>query len=86
MDGQNATSRVGSGLVTRDPKVSSGALVFAGTRVFVATLWQYFASGESLATFLDDYPSVTREQARGVIDLAGELFEERFPSHEGPFR
>ncbi len=51
-------------------------LVFVGTRVPVQNLFDYLASGESLDEFLDDFPSVEREQAEQVLDLMKEMLLE----------
>ena len=56
-------------IVSRDPEVVSGALVFAGTRVPVQTLIDYLKSGETLDRFLDGFPSVSREQAEAYLEL-----------------
>ena len=56
-------------IVSRDPEVVSGALVFAGTRVPVQTLIDYLKSGETLDRFLDGFPSVNREQAEAYLEL-----------------
>lgn len=50
-------------IVSRDPEVMNGDLVFAGTRVPVEILIQHLTAGSTLDTFLTDFPSVTREQA-----------------------
>jgi len=47
-------------IVSRDPEVMNGALVFAGTGVPVKILVQHLAAGDSLDKFLDDFPSVRR--------------------------
>lgn len=52
------------------PEVMSGALVFKGTRVPIQTIIDHLEAGDSLAVFLGDFPSVTREQAVAVIELA----------------
>jgi uncharacterized protein (DUF433 family) len=57
-------------LVNSDPDVVSGTPVFTGTRVPVKNLLDYLAAGDSLDTFLDDFPSVTREQAVAVLEVA----------------
>lgn len=44
--------------------------MFAGTRVPVQSLIDYLEEGESLATFLDDFPDVSREHAVAVLELA----------------
>ncbi|MBS3648418.1 DUF433 domain-containing protein [Pseudaminobacter sp. 19-2017] len=57
-------------VVSVDPEVMSGAVVFKGTRVPVSTLFEYLKSGDSLAEFLLDFPTVDRLQAEAVIRLA----------------
>lgn len=57
-------------VVSRDPEVMNGALVFAGTRVPVEVLVQHLKAGDTLDDFLDDFPSVSREQATAFLDLA----------------
>jgi uncharacterized protein (DUF433 family) len=44
--------------------------VFAGTRVPVHTLIDYVEAGHPLDQFLEDFPSVTREHAIAVLELA----------------
>ncbi|MEL6772886.1 MAG: DUF433 domain-containing protein [Bacteroidota bacterium] len=56
-------------VVSRDPDVVSGALVFKGTRVPVQTLIDYLKSGETLDRFLDGFPTVTRAQAEAYLEL-----------------
>jgi uncharacterized protein (DUF433 family) len=55
------------GLVISDPEVLGGKPVFRGTRIPAATLFEYLADGLSLDYFLESFPSVTREQAVGVL-------------------
>lgn len=57
-------------VISRDPNVLGGAPVFAGTRVPVRILLEHFEAGDSLDDFLENYPSVTREQAIQLIELA----------------
>lgn len=58
-------------IVSIKPDVMHGTAVFAGTRVPIQALLDYLEAGDSLDEFLDDFPSVTREQAVRFIDLAG---------------
>jgi uncharacterized protein (DUF433 family) len=51
-----------------DPEKMSGTPVFTGTRVPVNHLLDYLKAGDSLDTFLTDFPTVTREQALGVLE------------------
>ncbi len=57
-------------IVSRDPEVMSGELVFAGTRVEVKTLVDYLKAGHTLGEFLDDFPSVSRGQAEGYLEMS----------------
>lgn len=63
-------------LINVDPEILGGEPVFMGTRVPVRTLVDHLAAGDSVETFLDDFPSVTREQAlRFIIESAVEYTE-----------
>ena len=55
-------------LIIRDREVLGGTPVFAGTRVPVQTLFDYLEGGYSLQEFLDDFPTVHRDQAIGVLE------------------
>ncbi|WP_448543923.1 DUF433 domain-containing protein [Roseiflexus sp.] len=55
-------------LITRDHEILGGTPVFAGTRVPVQTLFDYLEGGYSLQEFLDDFPTVQRDQAVGVLE------------------
>lgn len=57
-------------LITTSPERLSGTPVFAGTRVPVQTLVDYLEAGDSLDDFLADFPSVSREHAIAVLELA----------------
>ena len=57
-------------LITIDPEIHSGALVFAGTRVPVKVLFEHLEASDSLEVFLEDFPSVSRELAVAVLEEA----------------
>ena len=59
-------------VISRSPEVISGAPVFAGTRVLVQSLLDYLAGGHPLEEFLEDFPTVRREQ---VLELLQKLKE-----------
>lgn len=59
-------------LAVVDPEIQSGAPVFAGTRVPIQNLFDYLEEGDSLETFLDQFPSVSRDLAVAVLELARE--------------
>ena len=56
--------------VSADPAVMSGALVFRGTRVPVDALISNLEAGLTLDEFLDNFPTVTREQALTVLEFS----------------
>jgi uncharacterized protein (DUF433 family) len=53
--------------ITIDPEIMSGAPVFTGTRVPVTALLENLEAGVSLEEFLDNFPTVTHEQATSVL-------------------
>jgi uncharacterized protein (DUF433 family) len=59
-------------IILSDPEVQGGTVVFAGTRVPLKNLIDYLEAGDSLEEFLEDFPSVTRDQAVAALELAKE--------------
>jgi uncharacterized protein (DUF433 family) len=59
-------------VVSSSPDIMSGAVVFAGTRVPAQSLLDYLAGGHTLEEFLDDFPSVTREQSVQLLHEIGD--------------
>ena len=59
-----------SPLISSSTRLMSGAVVFAGTRVPVQTLMDYIEEGSSLDEFLEDFPTVSREHAVAVLEIA----------------
>lgn len=57
-------------VVHRDPQIMGGEAVFVGTRVPVYNLFDYLEAGDSLDEFLEQFPSVTREQAIAALEIA----------------
>ncbi|HQU94080.1 MAG TPA: DUF433 domain-containing protein [Pyrinomonadaceae bacterium] len=53
--------------INTDPDIMSGAPVFAGTRVPVSALLENLEAGVSLDEFLENFPTVSREQAVSVL-------------------
>jgi len=58
-------------LVERVDDILGGIPVFVGTRVPVRTLFDYLATGDRLEDFPDDFPTVTRQCARAVMERFG---------------
>jgi len=61
-----------SELILCSGEVLGGTPVFNGTRVPVKNLVDYLEAGDSLDDFLEDFPSVSREQAVQFLELAKE--------------
>jgi uncharacterized protein (DUF433 family) len=70
------------GQVSIDPEIMSGTPVFAGTRVPVQNLFDYIEGGEDLSEFLDDFPSVSREAAVAVLEMAKHTLTSEKTLHE----
>ena len=58
------------GEISIDPEVMSGAPVFAGTRVNVQTLFDFIEGGDDLEEFLEAFPTVSKEAAIKVLEMA----------------
>lgn len=63
-------------IVSRDPNVHSGDLVFRGTRVPVETLIDHLKSGYSMEEYLEGFPSVERWQVEAFLELSPEAIEQ----------
>jgi uncharacterized protein (DUF433 family) len=60
-----------------NPEIIGGVPVFVGTRVPAQTLFDYLADGCSLDEFLDNFPTVSREQALKLLEWASESVLEK---------
>ena len=68
-------------VVSRDPEVHSGDLVFAGTRVPVETFVAYLTGGASISEFLESFPTVERWQVESYLEYSTEAIDHlRVPS------
>ena len=54
----------------KDPKILNGTAVFCGTRVPIRILFEHLEAGDSLEVFLEDFPSVSCEQATRLLEHA----------------
>jgi uncharacterized protein (DUF433 family) len=66
-----------SDVIHTDPEILGGTPVFVGTRVPLKNLMDYLEGGHPLDDFLDDFPSVTREQAIAALEEARQALNER---------
>ena len=58
------------GAINIDPETMGGTPVFTGTRVPVQALFDYIETGETLDEFLENFPSVKKEYAIQVLEMA----------------
>ena len=64
-------------VIHSDPEILGGIPVFLGTRVPLKNLIDYLEGGHPLDEFLDDFPSVTRDQAVAALDEAHDALTKR---------
>lgn len=60
-------------LITIDKEILGGTPVFTGTRVPIESLFDHLETGVSLDEFLDDFPSVKRQQAIDLLEAANKI-------------
>lgn len=60
-------------VISSTPAVMSGVPVFKGTRVPVQSLFDHLELGISVDDFLDDFPSVSKEQVLATLKIAERL-------------
>ncbi len=60
-------------LITIDPNIQGGQPVFKGTRVPIETLFDHLEAGDSLNIFLEDFPTVSKELAISVLEMANKI-------------
>ena len=61
--------------ISVNPKIMSGTPVFEGTRVPIEALLENLAAGVSLDEFLENFPTVTREQALAILNFSNETLK-----------
>jgi uncharacterized protein (DUF433 family) len=59
--------------ISINKEVLGGQPVFKNTRVPVETLFDHLEKGSSIEEFLEDFPSVTHDQAVAVLEIANKL-------------
>ncbi|MGI9065214.1 MAG: DUF433 domain-containing protein [Pyrinomonadaceae bacterium] len=61
--------------ISVNPKIMSGSPVFEGTRVPIEALLENLAAGVSLDQFLENFPTVTREQALAILNFSNQTLK-----------
>jgi uncharacterized protein (DUF433 family) len=62
--------------ITIDPEIRHGAPCFAGTRVPVKALFDFLSHGRTTEYFLEQFPTVTRDQVLAVLALVSDRLPE----------
>lgn len=62
--------------IIKSPDILSGTPVFAGTRVPIKNLLDYMRAGESIPTFLADFPSVSHADVEAILTFAEAMLME----------
>ena len=60
-------------IISIDPEILGGQPVFKGTRVPIETLFDHLEAGVSLDEFINDFPTVTKEQAIATLEVANKF-------------
>ncbi len=60
-------------VINVDKEILGGTPVFMGTRVPVKNLFDYLEDGETITEFLEDFPSVTKEQVERILQISQKL-------------
>jgi uncharacterized protein (DUF433 family) len=68
-----------SPIVHSHPEIASGEPVFVGTRVPARNLVDWIEGGHTLDEFLDNFPSVTRDQAVAFLEQATDAYLSHIP-------
>ena len=63
--------------ITADPTIMHGAVCFRGTRVPVSVVLDNLAAGETVASILDESPTLRAEHISAAIGYAADLARER---------
>jgi uncharacterized protein (DUF433 family) len=60
-------------LIEREQDGAGGVPVFSGTRIPIEFLFEFLGDNQTMETFLDHYPAVSRDQARRVLGASRDL-------------
>lgn len=70
---ENTEDALADSVIVRDLEIPGGMPVFRGTRVLVKNLIDYLTTSETIDSFLDDFPTVTREQVIRFLQEIGAI-------------
>jgi len=60
-------------VIERDSRKTSGGVVFVGTSVPISLLFEFLEDDQTIETFLDQFPMVSRDQARFVLGASRDM-------------
>ena len=59
--------------IERDSRTTSSGAVFSGTSVPIELLFEFLEDDQTMDTFLDQFPTVSRDQARAVLGASRDM-------------
>ncbi|HEU4872978.1 MAG TPA: DUF433 domain-containing protein [Pyrinomonadaceae bacterium] len=60
-------------VIERDPREMSSGAVFVGTSIPIKLLFEFLEDDQTMDTFLDQFPMVTRDQALAVLGASRDM-------------
>ncbi|MEP7037043.1 MAG: DUF433 domain-containing protein [Acidobacteriota bacterium] len=60
-------------VINIDKEILGGTPVFNGTRVPIKNLFDYLETGETIDEFIEDFPSVKREQIIKLLEFSEQM-------------
>ncbi len=63
-------------VITSDPEILSGTLVFKGTRVPVKNLFDYLEAGDSFDRFIEDFDYIPKESVVTILKFIEKIFDQ----------
>ncbi len=60
-------------VIERDLRETNSGLVFVGTSIPIKLLFDFLEDDQTMDTFLDQFPMVTRDQARAVLGASRDM-------------
>lgn len=60
-------------VIERDPRETNSSVVFVGTSIPIKLLFEFLEDDQTMDTFLDQFPMVTRDQALAVLGASRDM-------------
>jgi uncharacterized protein (DUF433 family) len=64
--------------ISVNPNICFGKPCIRGTRIWVSLILDYLATGQTIETILEDYPSLEKEDILAALAYGAEMSRQRF--------